>query len=61
MIGLWSGADVTERAASILESSKADMLASTLREATRLFIEAVRPDPERTQDLVGAVPGEVLK
>jgi hypothetical protein len=49
MVGLWTGMDDAERAASMLESSKADMLASTLREATRLSIEAARPDPAGTR------------
>jgi hypothetical protein len=41
MVGLWTGLDTAHE--TIMESSKADMLASTLREATRLAIEAVRP------------------
>jgi hypothetical protein len=50
MVGLWSGLDNSERAAAIRESSKADMFASTLREATRICIEAVRPDSEALGD-----------
>jgi predicted PurR-regulated permease PerM len=46
MVGLWSGTENSERAEAIRESSKADMFASTLREATRVCIEAVRPDLE---------------
>lgn len=41
MVGLWTGLDTAHE--TIMESSKADMLASTLREATRLAIEAVQP------------------
>ena len=48
MVGLWTAMDA-EKAAAILESSKADMLASTLREATRLLIEAVRPHPKEVR------------
>jgi hypothetical protein len=45
MVGLWSGLDSSERAGAVRESSKADTFASTLREATRLCIEAaVTPD-----------------
>src|ERR1700744_5862048 len=45
MIGLWSGLDSSERAGAVRESSKADTFASTLREATRLCIEAaLTPD-----------------
>jgi hypothetical protein len=43
MVGLWTGLDTAERDENMMESSKADMLALTLREATRLSIEAVRP------------------
>jgi predicted PurR-regulated permease PerM len=46
MVGLWSDLDSSERAATVRESSKADTFASTLREAIRLCIEAVRPEPK---------------
>jgi hypothetical protein len=46
MVELWSGADAAERAVTILESSKADLAASTLRDATRFAIEAARLEPE---------------
>src|SRR5665213_127311 len=40
MVGLWSGVDGLERA--VRESSKADLFASTLREATRVCIESAK-------------------
>jgi predicted PurR-regulated permease PerM len=43
MVGLWNGADGSERAAAVQESSKADLFASTLREAIRVGIEATKP------------------
>lgn len=43
MVGLWTGVEADEKTAAILESSKADLLASTLREATRLSIESACP------------------
>jgi predicted PurR-regulated permease PerM len=54
MVGLWTGMDAGEGEAAILQSSKADMLASTLREATRLSIEAARPEPEGFRDGIDA-------
>jgi predicted PurR-regulated permease PerM len=42
MVGLWSGLDGMEGAEALRESSKADLFASTLREATRTCIEAVQ-------------------
>jgi predicted PurR-regulated permease PerM len=60
MVGLWNGLDSSERDAAVHESSKADMFASTLREATRVCIEAVRPDlkalgarPDAKQETIG--------
>jgi predicted PurR-regulated permease PerM len=53
MVGLWTGLDTIQRDETILESSKADILASTLREATRLSIEAVRPSLADSQDRPG--------
>jgi hypothetical protein len=41
MVRPWTGLDTAHE--TIMESSKADMLASTLCEATRLSIEAVQP------------------
>ncbi|MEY9399281.1 putative PurR-regulated permease PerM [Bradyrhizobium japonicum] len=38
LVGLWSGTGDSQRAVSVKESSKADVLASTLREATRVCI-----------------------
>lgn len=43
MVGLWSGMNAGQRDETIIENSKADLLALTLREATRLSIEAVLP------------------
>lgn len=43
MVGLWSGMNTGQRNETIMENSKPDMLALTLREATRLSIEAVLP------------------
>ena len=50
MVGLWSGVDGTEKAEAVRESSKADLFASTLREAVRVCIEATRPGPEALGD-----------
>jgi len=44
MVGLWSGVDGLEKAEAVRESSKADLFASTLREAIRVCIEATRPE-----------------
>jgi predicted PurR-regulated permease PerM len=44
MVGLWTGSDTAERSATLMESSKADMWASTLREAIRTCIVSARPD-----------------
>jgi hypothetical protein len=52
MVGLWTGPDAAEGSAAILETSKADMIASTLREATRLSIEAARPEPEGSRNVI---------
>lgn len=41
MVGFWSGIDDPERDLALRESSKADMIVSMLREATRMCIEAV--------------------
>jgi hypothetical protein len=54
MVGLWTGSETAERSAALMESSKADMWASTLREAIRGCIRsarresefAARPDPD---------------
>lgn len=46
LVGLWNGMADFEKATSVKEASKADELASTLREATRVCIEAARPDLE---------------
>jgi predicted PurR-regulated permease PerM len=43
MVALWSGLNTGQRDETIIENAKADMLALTLREATRLSIEAARP------------------
>jgi predicted PurR-regulated permease PerM len=55
MVGLWTGIDA-DSAKTILESSKADMVAPTLREATRLLIETVRRRPEELTDGLGETP-----
>jgi predicted PurR-regulated permease PerM len=49
MVGLWTGIDA-DSAKTVLESSKADMVAPTLREASRLLIETVRRRPEELSD-----------
>jgi hypothetical protein len=46
MVGLWNGKDSAEGALALRESSKADMFASTLREATRICIDAARSNPD---------------
>ncbi|MCP1743984.1 putative PurR-regulated permease PerM [Bradyrhizobium japonicum] len=51
LVGLWSGTGDSQRAVSVKESSKADVLASTLREATRVCIEAARPDLAVLEDV----------
>ncbi|MFK4530446.1 putative PurR-regulated permease PerM [Bradyrhizobium japonicum] len=51
LVGLWSGTGDSQRAVSVKESSKADVLASTLREATRVCIEAARPDLAILEDV----------
>jgi predicted PurR-regulated permease PerM len=43
MVGLWSGLNAGQKDETMMENAKADMLALTLREATRLSIEAARP------------------
>jgi predicted PurR-regulated permease PerM len=50
MVGLWSGVDGLEKAEAVRESSKADLFASTLREAIRVCIEATRPEREAIGD-----------
>jgi predicted PurR-regulated permease PerM len=50
MVGLWNGKDSAERALVLRESSKADMFASTLREAIRICIDAARPNPDALRD-----------
>jgi hypothetical protein len=52
MVGLWNGIDTAEKASVLQESSKADMFASTLREATRICVESVGSSPH--------APGEEL-
>src|ERR1700744_3047144 len=55
MVGLWTGIDA-DSAKTILESCKADIVAPTLREATRLLIETVRSRPEELTDGLGETP-----
>ena len=50
MVGLWSGEDIAERIAALQESSKADMFASTLREAVRNCIGSAQTDIEGFRD-----------
>jgi hypothetical protein len=50
MVGLWNGKDSAERALVLRESSKADMFASTLREAIRICIDAARSNPDALRD-----------
>lgn len=47
MVGLWSGSDESGSADAVRESAKSDMFVSSLREATRNCIEAIRPTMER--------------
>jgi len=61
MVGLWNSPNGSERDAAVRESSKADMFASTLREAARVCIEAARPDlkaPEATPDAEQETPSK---
>lgn len=44
MVGLWTGLDTEDRSATLMESAKADMWASTLREAVRACIFSARPN-----------------
>jgi predicted PurR-regulated permease PerM len=60
MVGLWSGADGSERAAAIRESSTTDLFASTLREATRVCIESVRTDSEALGDDPATKRGTII-
>lgn len=50
LVGLWNGTADFEKATSVKDASKADEIASTLREATRLCIEAARPDLAAAED-----------
>lgn len=43
MVGLWSGIETSESLDAARESAKADLFASSLREATRLCIEEIVP------------------
>jgi hypothetical protein len=51
MVGLWTGSDAAERSATLMESSKADIWASTLRDAIRACIVSARPDIDAPPDL----------
>jgi predicted PurR-regulated permease PerM len=44
LVGLWNGSDVVEGIGMLRDGSGADLFAYTLRDATRLCIESVRPD-----------------
>ena len=46
LVGLWNGAEATEGIEEMREGSGADLLARSLREATRLCLDSARPDPE---------------
>jgi predicted PurR-regulated permease PerM len=50
MVGLWNGIDTAETALVLRENTKADMFASTLRDATRICIEAAGSYPEAFRD-----------
>jgi predicted PurR-regulated permease PerM len=50
LVGLWNGKDSAEKALALRESSKADMFASTLREATRICIDAARSNPDALRE-----------
>ena len=56
MVGLWNGIDTAEKASALQESSKADMIASTLREATRICVEAAGSNPDASRDGLTAEP-----
>src|SRR6202012_3652001 len=56
MIGLWSETGAAGPAPSLLRNAKADTLASTRREATRICIESIRPDPKRLSQERDAQP-----
>ncbi len=60
MVGLWSGIDGLEQAEAVRESSKADLFASTLREAIRLCIEEARPEPEANADRLQEAQANVV-
>ena len=44
MIGLWTEMDTAKQASAVMESAKADLMASSLRDAIRMCIESIRPD-----------------
>jgi predicted PurR-regulated permease PerM len=50
MVGLWNGIDTAETALVLRENTKADMFTSTLRDATRICIEAAGSYPEAFRD-----------
>jgi predicted PurR-regulated permease PerM len=58
MVGLWIGTDVATSAETILESSTADILAPSLREATRLCIDAACAEPQQPIRINATVAGQ---
>lgn len=57
MVGLWNGVDRADGVTALKEGAKADMVASTLREATRICVESARPKPKALLDGSDIHPG----
>jgi hypothetical protein len=57
MVGLWKGAESADQVEALKEGAKADMFASTLREATRMCIELARQKPETLLNGLNVLPG----
>jgi predicted PurR-regulated permease PerM len=57
MVGLWKGAESADQVEALKEGVKADMFASTLREATRICIELARQKPETLLNGLDVLPG----
>jgi predicted PurR-regulated permease PerM len=56
MVGLWNGIDAADRVEALKEGAKADLFASTLREATRICVESARPKPRTLLDELDVSP-----
>jgi predicted PurR-regulated permease PerM len=59
MVGLWSGGSAGNTSEAVLEASKADVLASTLREATRLTIELARGKSNDAERALNVKPATI--